>query len=303
MVAALSSLCGSLGDELVGLCRQGTRRKMSGIRRVRVDCGPSQAFSVAWLVAGGDVAGGEDNAAAVDGEAGEAGEDASEEGEEVHSGEGAGEGDGMAPAVSGEEEDRHQLAMDNASGRLAPQLRAWLEAARQMLQGDLPRVQRQRVVTRRAMRMIGQPHLPAHKKLAAAYLEEACPVQVAAMEVMGRLPAASDAVRRQAPQSGAGAAGPGVRAKAAAASFVPGDWQSWSGLAAPGLTGSGAELMLDDILDLQEALARHVEQLRPRASTWGKPGGLYRLRESVRTVAELVERANAKLEGLGMLMQ
>lgn len=88
--------------------------------------------------------------------------------------------------------------------------------------------------------------------------------QVAAMEVMGRLPAASDAVRRQAPQSGAGAAGPGVRAKAAAASFVPGDWQSWSGLAAPGLTGSGAELMLDDILDLQEALARHVEQLRPR---------------------------------------
>lgn len=43
--------------------------------------------------------------------------------------------------------------------------------------------------------------------------------------------------------------------------------------------------------------------LPTRASTWGKPGGLYRLRESVRTVAELVERANAKLEGLGMLMQ
>jgi hypothetical protein len=47
-------------------------------------------------------------------------------------------------------------------------------------------------------------------------------------------------------------------------SFIPGDWHAWKGLAAPGLSGSAAELLLDDIMDIQEELTEHVEQLRPR---------------------------------------
>jgi hypothetical protein len=50
-------------------------------------------------------------------------------------------------------------------------------------------------------------------------------------------------------------------------SFIPGEWDAWKGLAAPGLWGSAAELLLDEIMDIHDELTEHVEQLRPRCVT------------------------------------
>jgi hypothetical protein len=46
--------------------------------------------------------------------------------------------------------------------------------------------------------------------------------------------------------------------------FIPGDWRSWPGLSTPGLLGSDEELLLDEMMDIQEELRRHWEQLSPR---------------------------------------
>ena len=91
------------------------------------------------------------------------------------------------------------------------------------------------------------------------------------MALLDALPAAADAVKQP---KGPGETGSnttksqqisvlGTRS-ISEGSFVPGDWASWLGLAAPGMSGSSAELLLDDIMDLQEDLPLKIQELGPR---------------------------------------
>jgi hypothetical protein len=96
-------------------------------------------------------------------------------------------------------------------------------------------------------------------------------LQVDAAVLLRSLPAAADVVKQKRGALSSGennsswTPGHGTKRQAAAQrSLIPGNWASWKGLATPGLSGNSAEILLDDILDLQEDLTLKMQELSPQ---------------------------------------